>query len=135
MILTVAEKVARGAAIFLNAAKAGLSLAQRTVRSAKSVVNGAKQFLRSVNKINKFGIKAAKWITKFSSVGLINIRRIYFDLSLRLVKGGHFAAKIDVTFFKSKTVNAKINLNIKCIWCMAKEIAKRMGRGIVKLLG
>ncbi len=135
VILTIAEKVVRGSVIFLNVAKAALYVAEGIVRGARATLDVAKGILSAVNWTYRFAIKAATWIIKFALTGLINIHRIYFDMSLGLTRGGHFEAGIDVTFFRKLRVNAKVNINIKCILCIAIEVVKRMGKGISKLLG
>ena len=133
--LTVAEKVVRGSVVFLHVANAALWLAKGVVKAARATLDVAKGILSAVKWTYKFALKAATWIIKFALTGLINIHRVYFDLNVGLMKSGYFTAGIDVTFFGKLRVNARIHFNIKCILCIAKEFAKRMGKGISKLFG
>ena len=110
-------------------------MAKTAIKAARATLDVAKGILSAVNWAYRFAIKAATWIIKFALTGLINIHRVYFDLNIGLMKSGYFTAGIDVTFFRKIHVNAKIHFNIKCILCIAKEVAKRMGKGISKLFG
>ncbi len=135
MALTIAEKVVRGSVVFLHVANAALWVAKGLVKAARATLDVAKAILTAVNWAYRFAVKAATWIIKFALTGLINIHRIYFDLSLGLVRNGYFTAGIDVTFFRTWRVDAKIHFNIRCILCIAKEFGKRMGKGISGLIG
>ncbi len=134
LALKIAEKLIRKVVVFLHAANAALWEAKKLVKFAGSTLDVAKRLLSAINWTYRYAIKAASWIVRYSLTGLISIRRIYFDASLNLVRSGHLAAAIDVTFLRSVRVNAKVDLNIKCILCIAKEVCKRMGRGIASLI-
>ena len=133
--LTAAEKVVRSSVVFLHVANAALWVAKTAAKAAKATLDVAKRILSAVNWTYRFAMKAASWIIKFALTGLIKIHRVYFDLNIGLMKSGYFTAGIDVTFFRKLRVNTKIHFNIKCILCIAKEFAKRMGKGISKLFG
>lgn len=135
LVLHIAEKVVRSSVVALHIARRILWFAKKIIRVARRSLDVAKRFLTAMARIYRFGMKAAHLIVKFALNGLISIRRIYFNVKLGMASSGHFIAEIDVVFFGHLRVQARIQLNIRSISSIAKEFARRMGRGLSKLFG
>ena len=134
-VLWVAEKVVRGFKHTLTLANVALQLVMGIVRIARRSLDVAKLFLRAAAHAYRFAVKAANWIIKVGLTGLIHIREISFDAQLDVASGGHFRARIDVMFFRKFRVDLRININLRSIWSIVKQLVKRMGRGFSKLFG
>ena len=126
----VAVRVVQGAKRSLDIAKAGLYLARKLVRAARHTLNIAVAALNVVRKLYRVGIQALTTIVRVGLGGLINIREIYFRVSLGAASHGSFSGRIRVSFLGRSPVTIGLHINVRNPWTMVKQLASRVIPGI-----
>ena len=78
----------------------------------------------------KIGAEAAKFIVNLGLGGIINIKKIEFDVKIGLVTEGHFKGAIVVSFLGKHDVELKFELRLKSVKDMALDLADAVFPGI-----
>ncbi len=121
--LWAAEKVVENSRWPLNLAKNALEVAKKIVDKNRWPLTAAKNILEGVKETMKVGASAATAIARFALGGLINIRKITFDVKIDVVKSGHFRGSIEVSFLKQPFKRLSFDLRLNSLVEMAKDLA------------
>ncbi len=121
----------------VNSAKSSLDVANAALVSAQGVVNAASKSLDVANlaleaakETYKLGSEAANIIAQVGLNGLITIREFSFDVSLSEADGGSFAGSARARFAGGAEVSVKLNIDLRDITSMAKQLANHIGSGL-----
>ena len=90
---------------------------------AKGVLEGVKQTVRA-------GAEAAKFVVRLGLGGIINIKKIEFDVKIGLVESGHFSGTIVVSFLRKTDVTLSFTLQFESVENMASDLANAIFPGI-----
>ena len=90
--ISVAIKALRGLAYV------ALWLAEKIVDNSRWVLDVAIGLLEAAKFAVRIGAEAAKFIVNLGLGGLINIKKIEFDIQIYYAKSGHFSGTIIVSF-------------------------------------
>ena len=131
--LTVAERVVDESRGVLDAAKAALIPLQAAVDAARVLVDGAEAALEGVKQAFAVGLQAANAIANFGLNGLISIREISFNANLDVAAGGSFSGSVRAVFAGAAETTVSININIRDIKSMAKQLADHIRNGFSSL--
>lgn len=127
---SAAETAVKGAESSLDVANAGLVAAHGAVTAAKSSLDAAKETLSATAATYKLGSEAADKIAQFGLNGLIHIREISFDVSLSEANGGSFSGSVSASFAGQAEVTVSLNINLRDITSMVKQLASHIGSGL-----
>ncbi len=111
----------------LDAAKDVLDGARATVNTARVSLDAANLALQAASATYNVGSKAAGKIASFGINGLISIREISFDVNLSVANGGSFSGSVRANFLGQTEVTVRLNINVRDITSMAKQLANRIG--------
>lgn len=121
-------------------AQEGLSAAQTTLKAAQATVDAARVSLDAVNAVlqavsdtYKLGSDVAGKITSFGINGLVSIHEITFNAELSVANGGSFSGSVKARFLGHAQVTVRININLRDITAMAKQLADEIGAGFSSL--
>ena len=128
--IRVAERVVHGARSSLHVAHHFLRLAQHAVNGAKRTLDAANAVLEGVRRAYRAGIQALTAIVRVGLGGLIQIREIYFSVSLRDANRGQFHCRVRVSFLGMHQVTLGMHINIRNPLGMAKQLASRIIPGV-----
>ena len=125
--LTVAEVTVNTARGTLDAAKAAFIPLEAAVSTAQLTVTGAEKTLEGVNAAFAVGIQAANAIASVGINGLISVREISFNANLDVATGGAFSGSVRAVFAGAAETTVSLNINLRDITSMAKQLADRIG--------
>ena len=128
--LTVAQQVVDKNRWPLDAAKGALKTAQVVVDKNRWPLDAAKGVLEGVKYTVKAGAAAAKFIVSAGLGGLIDIKKLTFDVKIGLVSSGHVAGSATVSFLKKRPKKFSFNIRMNSIESMAKDFAEMAFKGI-----
>ena len=128
--IVVAQRVVQGARRTLDVANAALEVARRVVNGAKHILNVANAVLEGVKRAYRAGIQALSAIVRVGLGGLIDIREIYFSVSLNAANGGSFHCQVKVSFLGRYPVTLGLHINIGNLWSMVKQLASYVIPGV-----
>ena len=114
----------------LDVAKAALKAAEIIVDNNRWPLDVAIGFLEGIKKTVKVGAEAAKFITDLTLGGLIDIRRIEFDVQIGLVSASRFSGTIEVSFLRKSHIELSFELRLNSILDMALDLADAVFPGI-----
>jgi len=118
-----------------NWAKKAYNKAKRHVTRYLHKLRNAKKAFDKVKKAFKTGLRILKYIFKHGLGGIVNIRRLWFDVSLDRASLGKFAGGIDVHFFGRYKLKIRISFNLRHIARLAKNLFKKIFRRIKRIFG
>ena len=96
-------------------------------------MDGAEQALEGVKQAFAIGLQAANAIAKYGLNGLISIREISFNANLDVAAGGSFSGSVRAVFAGAAETTVSININIRDIKSMAKQLADHIRNGFSSL--
>ena len=111
-------------------AYAALWLAEKIVDGSRWTLDVAIGVLEAAKIAVKIGAEAAKFIVNLGLGGIINIKKIEFDVKIGLVTAGHFKGAIVVSFLGKHDVELKFELRLKSVKDMALDLADAVFPGI-----
>ena len=132
-VLTAAEKTVDGSKVTLDAANGVLEGAKGVVRATKHTLDVANAALAAAKATYKVGADAATAITRFALNDLFNIKSITFDVTLSAASGGSFSGSVSARIL-GKNVNVSLNIDVRNIVSMAKQLADRAIGGLSKFV-
>ena len=125
-----------------NKAKKLYSWAKKAYYKAKGVSNRfskklkeARKALLQVKKAFKIGLKVFNFIRRHGIGGIINIRRLWFEVSLESASHGRFAGGINIQFFGRNNLNLSISFNLRQITDLAKQLFRKVLSNIKRIFG
>ncbi len=133
VVLRAAEKVVDGSRISLDAANGALIASQGVVDASRVSLDIVVLALEAASQTYRLGTEAASAIAQVSVNGLISIRNFSFDVSLSTAYGGSFAGSVRVSFLRQADVTVNINIDLRDIAAMAKQLADHVGSGLSDL--
>ena len=83
----------------------------------------------------KSGLKVLDYILKHGIGGIINIRRLWFDVSLGSASLGKFAGGIDLQFFGKYNLNLSVSFDLHKIAELAKHLFRKVLSKIKGIFG
>ena len=117
----------------LEVAKAAIAPLELAVTAAKGVLTATEATLSGVQAAQAVGLKAFNEIAKFGLNGLISIREISFDAHLDVAAGGSFSGSVRAVFLGAAETTVSVNVNMRDITAMAKQLADHIGNGFSSL--
>ena len=134
--LALAERAVNSARITLDAAKLTLEGAMRAVNTARDSLNVANLALEAARRTYRAGAEAATALTRFAANAndLFSIRTITFDVTLSAASGGSFSGRVSARIF-GRNVNVALNINLRNIASMARQLAEEAIDGLSSFIG
>lgn len=117
----------------LDAAKAALIPLEAAVEAAQKAVDVAQDALDEVQSAFAVGLQAANTIASVGLNGLISIREISFSARLDVAVGGAFSGSVRAVFVGSAEVTVSLDINLRNVPSMAKQLADHIGNGFSSL--
>ena len=133
-MLVAAREVVDKSRYTLEVAKGAVSVAQGVVNAAKGVLDLAIAALEVVKITYRVGVDALTAFTRFALTQIINIRKMYFKVSLSAANGGKFQCQVQGTLM-GKNINVKLHFNTKNILGIAKSLGEKAVSGISRFIG
>lgn len=131
--LRAAEAVVNTARGTLHAAKHALISLQAVVRVAQAALIGAHHAVVGVQRAFAVGLIAANTVARFGVNGLISIREISFRINLDVAARGSFSGSVKAVFAGAAEKTFYLNINLRDITSMAKQLANHIGKGFSSL--
>ena len=103
-------------------------------RYSKKLKEARKAHLQ-VKKTFKIGLKVFNYIRRHGIRGIINIRRLWFDVSLESASLGRFAGGINMQFFGRYNLNLRISFNLRKITDLAQQLFRKVLSNIKRIFG
>ena len=128
VIKKIAKKVYHWARKAYNRVKRHVTRFFRKLKSARKAFEWVKRAFKT-------GLKIVKYIFKHGLGGIINIRRLWFDVSLDRASLGKFAGGIHLQFFGRYQLKLNISFNLRHIARLAKNLFKKVVRRIKRIFG
>ena len=132
--LTAAIRIVDKSKVALDVAKGALSVAKGIVNAAKRSLNVAIAFLERVKRTYRIGVNAISALTRFTLTKIINIRKMYFRVGLRLANGGKFQCRVEGVLL-GRSINLSLSFNTRNIWSVGRALAERAISGLSKFIG
>ncbi len=127
--------VKRKAKRLYNWAKGAYNRAKKAFRRIANKLKNARKALSRIKNVFKAGLKVFNHIRRHGLGGIINIRRLWFDVSLGSASLGKFAGGIDLQFFGRFNLKLRISFNLRRIASLAKSLFRKMVRRIKRIFG
>ena len=134
LALVVAREIVDKSRYTLDVAKAAVSVAQGAVNAAKGVLDLAIAALEVVKITYRVGVNALTAFARFALTQIINIRKMYFKVSLSAANGGKFQCQVQGTLM-GKNINVKLHFDTKNIFGIAKSLGEKALSGISRFIG
>ncbi len=131
--LRVVEETVRGARGSVDVADGVLVAAQGVVNTARGALDAAVAVLEVASQTYRLGTEAATAIASVGVSGLVSIRAISFDVSLGAANSGSFSGSVRANFLGQAEVNIGLEINMRDITAMARELANQIGDGLSSL--
>ena len=109
-------------------------MAQGAVNAAKGVLDLAIAALEVVKITYRVGVNAVTAFTKFALTQIINIREMYFKVSLSAANGGQFKCRIKGVLM-GNNIDVDLDFNTKNILGIAKSLGEKALSGIAGFIG
>ena len=109
-------------------------MAQGAVNAAKGVLDIAIAALEVVKVTYRVGVGAITAFARFALTQIINIREMYFKVSLSAADGGQFKCRIKGVLM-GKNINVNLDFNTKNILSIAKSLGEKAVSGIAGFIG
>ncbi len=129
MVLRAAEVVVDQSRIVLDAAILALEVAKGAVNAAKIPFDAAVLALEAIEQTYRVGVEAANQIARFGLGGVVNLKEIRFDVSLRVAAGGSFAGTVRGCLV-GNNVQLDINVNLHDVTAIARQVADHVIDGL-----
>ena len=117
----------------LDVANAAISGLQQAVTVAQRGVTAAEVAVSAVRTAHAAGLQAANFISRLTINSLISIREISFNVPLATAAGGSFSGSITASFAGATERTISLNINLRNITSMARELASHIGNGLSSL--
>ena len=111
-------------------AYAALWLAEKIVDNSRWTLDVAKGVLEGVKWTVRIAAEAAKFIVNLGLGGLINIKKIEFDIVIGIVKPGKFSGTLVVSFLRKADITMSFYLRLPSVQSMASDLADAIFPGI-----
>lgn len=128
--LELAKKIVDGSRWTVQLAKHVLEGVKKVVDKSRATLEVAKGALVVVQHTVRYGLEAAKWIVRLGLGGLINIRKIEFEVKIGLVSSGHFRGSIEISLLGRHYYTTGFNLHLNSIEEMVQDLVKLVRKSI-----
>ena len=86
--------------------------------------------LEAAKYVHRAGFAVAEAMLTFGLDGLINIRKLSFDVRLAVAEGGHFRGEIDVMICNNR-LQMEFNINIQSVSSMVDSLVETVKDNIL----
>lgn len=131
--LSAAKLVVSAASHSLHVANAALRAAQAIVNSNRWPLEAATGVLEGIKATVKAGATAASAITRLGLGGLIDIRKLEFNVQIALVGSGQFKGTIYARLLGGSVQRMFLTFRLKNVPKMASDLAEKVFPGITSV--